>query len=474
MESDITPDINQSERVASILVVDDDPSIVRLLTLLLEKDGYHVRSTDNGSDALHMIIQECPDVIMTDWMMPGIDGLELCRRVRRLHQRSVLPHYVHLLMLTAQTGRDQFVEALDAGADDFIRKGATDLADMKIEIRARLCAGLRPRRLERELERAAKYDALTQLFNRATFFEQAAFAWERSTRNKFPISCVMMDCDYFKRINDVHGHKAGDEVLRSLSKTLRMHTRPHDITSRFGGEEFCLLLPQCRERMAWKLAERIRLYIEATPIIYEEVTISVTASFGVVERAGEESTLDQLLEQSDQLLRFAKESGRNCCIGTADAAAQTQGSGKHGITGVLGEALVCDVMIPLPFKIAQNDTIAAVVEKMLQHHIEIIPVLNEEEKFAGSLSMTQILTLVGVLPKWETPVMQHTSPNAISYQADAPVRVLFDFFSRASFPLALVLDGEKPVGYVNSPHLLGWLRARWGEQLGSAEQLLPK
>jgi len=136
----------------NVLIVDDDPVILNLLTHLLEMGHYRVRSASDGNQALQMVLQDCPDILIADWFMPGLDGLELCRRVRQLHARKVLPHYSYILVLTIHSSRNSIIEALEAGADDFIQKDVTCLSDFRAEIQARLNAAQRIRRLEIDLE----------------------------------------------------------------------------------------------------------------------------------------------------------------------------------------------------------------------------------------------------------------------------------------------------------------------------------
>jgi len=462
-------------QTANVLVVDDDPAILRLLAHLLEQGGHRVRTALEGNQALQMILLDCPEVLITDWMMPGLDGLELCRRVRQLHQRKVLPHYTYILMLTAQIGKMFFIEGLEAGADDFVEKSNESLSDLRIEIRARLKAALRTRKLETDLEFAAKYDALTQILNRVTFFELAQVIWERSIKNKFPLSVVMLDCDFFKRINDIHGHLAGDVVLREMATILKGFTRNSDIICRYGGEEFCVMLPGCNEKTAWNWAERIRKQFELNPICHANLEIVITVSFGLAERMDDTAYLDQLIERADQSLLFAKESGRNRCVSFSETLAIS--TGVTGEIRVLNDLFhgVCagDVMTPLTLTIGPRESVASVVDFFLKTRIESLPVVDANEHLVGMVSEKNFISLIGNTDRWQEQIGALVTPNVISYPIETPIRVIYDFLCRTSARQILILDGKTPVGFINRTPLLRWIRNQWATASDDFSKIIP-
>lgn len=461
---------------ANVLVVDDDPAILRLLTHLLEQGGHHVRTAVDGNQCLQMILQDCPDVLITDWMMPGLDGLEICRRVRQLHLRKVLPHYTYILMLTAKSGKAFFIEGLEAGADDFVEKSAESLSDLRVEIKARLKAALRTRKLEIDLEFAAKYDSLTELLNRVTFFELAQVVWERSIKNKFPLSVVMFDCDFFKRINDIHGHVAGDAVLREMASILKDFSRTSDIICRYGGEEFCVLLPGCNEKTAWNWAERIRKQFENNPIRQGGLEIGITVSFGIAERLDDTAFLDQLIEQADQALLFAKESGRNRCIRFSETISSdsTAISAPGGINNLFSGVSAGDVMTPFTLTINKKETVASVVDFFLKTRIEALPVVDDDECLVGMVSEKNFVPLIGNITRWKEPIGDLVTPNVISYPVNTPLRVIFDFLCRVSARQILLVHEKTPVGFINRTPLLRWLRNQWATASGLYDQIIPE
>ena len=190
---------------------------------------------------------ECPDFIITDWEMPRLNGLELCRLVREM----VLPHYVYIIFLTAKTDPAEMITGLKIGADDFVSKPVAEA-----ELLARMWAGSRVLGLERRLSLMAHTDSLTGLMTQRCFYEALDKEWHRSQRSHLPLSCVMMDLDFFKQVNDVHGHPVGDSVLKLVAELMADNSRASDIVCRYGGEEFCILLPETNEVEAELWAER--------------------------------------------------------------------------------------------------------------------------------------------------------------------------------------------------------------------------
>ena len=457
----------------NVLIVDDDPVILNLLTHLLEMGHYRVRSASDGNQALQMVLQDCPDILIADWFMPGLDGLELCRRVRQLHARKVLPHYSYILVLTIFSGRNSIIEALEAGADDFIQKDVTSLSDFRAEIQARLNAAQRIRRLEIDLEYAAKYDSLTRLLNRVAFFQTAQTLWDRSIRNKSPLAAVMMDCDLFKRINDIHGHLAGDTVLKELAAMLRSFSRSTDIICRYGGEEFCALLPGCDEETAWDWADRIRQQCESIPITHDGLDIALTVSFGVAERTESTELLDHLIDRADQSLLAAKEWGRNRCVSYSAFLADASTSTGQLTQQLLDTITAGEVMIQFPLSIQPHDSIAVVADYFLKTRFEMLPVTNHEGKLIGAVSETDIIATIGHLEQWVSPIKKFVNPNVVSYPENTPVRKIVDFLNRTSVRRVMIVQDGALVGHICRTPLLRWLRNQWATASGKHCDIIP-
>lgn len=292
-----------------ILIAEDDPVSRRLLEVTLRKWGYDVVVCADGSSAWQMLQQpDAPFLAILDWMMPGMDGVQVCREVR---MRETEP-YVYLILLTAKHQKNDVITGLEAGADDYIIKPFD-----ANELRMRLRAGRRILDLQaelifarEELREQATCDSLTRLWNRAAILEILHQELDRTRRTNLPLSILMADVDHFKRVNDTYGHLAGDAVLREIAHRMRQAIRPYDGIGRYGGEEFLLVLPDCDTPGATALAERLRMAVANEAIMLAEGVIPVTLSLGIATCEGsmEASTL---ITRADEALYRAKDGGRN-------------------------------------------------------------------------------------------------------------------------------------------------------------------
>jgi diguanylate cyclase (GGDEF)-like protein len=350
-----------------ILVVDDVPVNVQLLTTYLTSVGYHVITARDGQEALTKVSASQPDLILLDVMMPKLNGFEVCERIKKDPVTRIIP----VIMVTALNEIEDKIKATEAGADDFISKPFN-----KLELLTRVKSLLRIKQLHdelnakvRELEQArerlrqlAITDGLTGLYNHRYFKEHLEQELNRARRHQLRVSVVMIDIDHFKKFNDTYGHPAGDFILRSIARLLKENIRKIDLAARYGGEEFCLVLVETNKKAAGVAAEKVRRLVEAhhfgsprdflsgpasapdSPVVnwssapvHGELTTTasnggaaeemkeqrsaswerfelngqITISMGVATFPDDASELDQLIEIADQRLYTAKQKGRN-------------------------------------------------------------------------------------------------------------------------------------------------------------------
>lgn len=296
-----------------ILVAEDDPVTRRLLRKTLESWGHDVTAVADGASAWVRWQQGGIRLLIADWMMPGMDGPELCHRIRAANTGSLQP--VYLIILTARDTVQDLATAFKAGADDFIRKPFDN-----DELRARLQAGERILALTQELirareemERLALTDALTGLPNRRAILDLLRKEEDRMRRDNRPVAIVMGDIDHFKAVNDRYGHKDGDRVLRLVADGLAASVRGADTVARWGGEEFLLLLPGADVIQAAEVAERCRTLIASQRLTGPDgQTFQVTISLGAAATEGtNRCDVMALVQQADKALYWAKNAGRN-------------------------------------------------------------------------------------------------------------------------------------------------------------------
>jgi diguanylate cyclase (GGDEF)-like protein len=298
---------------ASVLIADDDPMFRRVLQSWLEKWKYTVISVDNGTDAWSALQEKnAPQMVIIDWMMPGMDGTELCRKLRGQQESR----YRYILLITAKDQKQDVVSGLDAGADDYLTKPF----DVD-ELRARVRAGSRILELQDALIRAhdklqfeASHDPLTGLWNRGAILDFLQRESSRHRRTSDPLGLIMADLDHFKQINDTYGHLAGDVVLREVGKRMVRAVRGYDFVGRYGGEEFLIIVPGCGTSALKASAERIRRSVCETPIESDGASLHATVSLGLVSAilgAQEFLGLEPFIEAADEALYQAKRKGRN-------------------------------------------------------------------------------------------------------------------------------------------------------------------
>ena len=292
-----------------ILIAEDNSTSRLLLKKSLEKWGYQVTAACDGHEAWQIAgSEDGPSLLILDWEMPGMDGVDVCRRLRA--QKS--DRQVYVILLTARSSKHDVVAGLEAGANDYVGKPFDP-----DELRARVQVGRRFVELhdelletQRALEYQARTDALTKMMNRRAILGRLRDQMAAIGSDGSPLSVAILDIDHFKRVNDNHGHIAGDAVLCEVARRAEAGVRPGDMLGRFGGEEFLVLMPGATALEAHTILEGVRKIIEGTPVWYDDRAVSVTASLGATSAAPGEA-VDEILVRADKALYRAKGSGRN-------------------------------------------------------------------------------------------------------------------------------------------------------------------
>lgn len=295
--------------LATILVVDDEEANLYALRLILESKGYRCLEASSGPEALEIAEASNPDVILLDIHMPEMDGYEVCRRLKE----NARTRHIPIVFLTARyRDHEEIARGLDAGAYDYVTKPFS-----APELMARLGVMVRIRRAEDAARQASLTDSLTGLYNRRLLHQRLEEEMARSLRYGAPLSCVMLDLDHFKAVNDSFGHAVGDDVLSQVAAILRRHIRRSDIAVRYGGEEFVLVLFSSAADNARYVAERIRCDVESHEFLAGDTKLKITVSVGIASFPFEGvETTDDLMRRADSALYQAKGAGRNMvCVG---------------------------------------------------------------------------------------------------------------------------------------------------------------
>jgi two-component system, cell cycle response regulator len=294
-----------------ILVADDEALSRRLLEKTLERAGYEVVAVENGRLAVEQLSQPAgPRLALLDWVMPELDGPGVCREVRKHQERG----YIYVVLLTSRESKEDIVAGLESGADDYLTKPFN-----AEELKARLRTGERILHLEGRLVEAreqmrfkATHDALTSLWNRGVIMDLLGRELSRSQRETGCTIVLLGDVDHFKSINDTHGHTVGDAVLQEIAQRLLLSIRSYDFVGRYGGEEFLIVLNNCKPQFAEARAEEIRKGICGRPIQTSAGTLQVSMSFGLLlSDDWGVRPVEELLHEVDAALYAAKAGGRN-------------------------------------------------------------------------------------------------------------------------------------------------------------------
>ena len=313
----------------SVLIADDDPTIRIVLEQTLRNLGHKVAVAVNGREALKLAIDLNPQLVISDLVMPGVDGVQLCQALRDTEEGRKM----YFILLTGMTEEAEMVEGFAAGADDYLTKPFNARV-----LTARLRAAERVIRMQEEAERdslnlrrfatelavtnrrlqqAALTDALTGLPNRRHLMERIDQEWSIASRNDRPLSLMMIDLDGFKQINDVHGQEAGDKVLTRVAARLRQTARVEDVVGRLGGDEFVVICPAANMAMGVRLADRLRQAVAQFTMHIGDISRQLTISIGVAQRDANTATIDEVLQRADTALYRAKRDGRNRVSGVS-------------------------------------------------------------------------------------------------------------------------------------------------------------
>ncbi len=323
------PEMHDAGRMR-ILAVDDDPSVLEFIAALLTYERHSVQTAPDAETALRKTLEFNPHLIITDWMMPGMNGLQLCRTLRQSEQTKS----IYIVMLTACEDESHLVEAFDAGVDDHVVKPVNTRAFLARVRAARRIVNLQEQVSKdkdeikhyaaelsvanRRLEQAALTDPLTELANRRYALDRLEQEWSTAVRHNRPLSCMIIDIDHFKSVNDAHGHDVGDQVLKQTAHVLRENVRRGDVVCRFGGEEFLVICKDTDAEGIATVAEHVRVSVEESTFEAEGIKSRVLVSIGVATRTEQMPSFRMLLKAADRALYAAKQAGRNrVCVAQA-------------------------------------------------------------------------------------------------------------------------------------------------------------
>jgi diguanylate cyclase (GGDEF)-like protein len=444
-----TPALTEARQ--RVLLIEDDLADATLVQRSLERfPGFAFVHVERMDGALDLLDRERFDIALLDLSLPDSFGLD---GITTLHARHA---HLPVVVLTGLDDKVLALRALEFGAQDYLNKGE---CSAELLIRTLRYAIQRQQiqseneRLLAELTRQARHDSLTGIYNRRSLVAELAREWQRAERTAEPLSIVLLDIDFFKRINDTYGHAAGDQVLQTLADVLKSGCRGTDLPGRYGGEEFLIIVPGACEEGAAAWADRLRQDLLATKMLIGDETVHVTASFGVAAKGSELAAWEQLVERADESLRLAKHLGRDRVVTfrelTAHAAADC---GDNPLASVSA----ADIMSPLVASLSDAATLQEVTQFLLDLRLDSVPLVDEQGRLSGIIGEEDITQALAGQHDWHAPVHQFMRKRPAGFAPDAPAAVIQEFLSRTGSRRVLIVEQGRAVGVVSRASLLRW------------------
>ena len=444
--------ISDNESI-NIALVEDDREDAFLLRRALQRSGIEFQLThlERLSDALEYLEGNTTDVVVLDLGLPDGDGLDCLEKVQK-----VAPH-VPVVILTGNDNDDNALSAVESGAQDYLKKGNMDGR----EIARSLAYAIHRKKAEShlrtgvyELQHAAETDELTGVSNRRTMLSFINNAWNTAKHTCVPIACVMMDLDFFKRVNDTYGHQVGDEVLVAVAGALKSVSRATDMIARYGGEEFCALLPSTTEEQAAQWAERARRAISDTTLHTRKGELTVTVSLGVAVGPNGCGQPTDLIDRADQALLVSKQCGKDrvSAFSKIDDALRIDDSCLEEFPEANAPAR--ELMTSPIQCLLSTESLANAVSKLLEIGTNSMPVIDTDGALVGVISEKDLIEWKPVGGQWEPPIAEVMNTTVIAYQENEPLEKIRQFFSRVSIRKVVIVKGNRPVGVLSRSDIL--------------------
>ncbi|QDT07334.1 Response regulator PleD [Rubripirellula lacrimiformis] len=425
-----------------VLVVDDHFTTRKLMTAWLEMSGYTVVQAEDGGCAWDSAKTNCPPIVVTDWNMPNMSGLELCRSIRQQHGNDD----IYVLIATARDTGDDLSAAMEAGANDFLSKPIRE-EEFLARIRS---AEIALNRLQ-EKTALAELDSLTGLLNQRSFKQRAQRSCEISIAAGNPVSCILLDIDHFKQFNDQYGHATGDEVLRIVSDVISEHVRQTDHACRLGGDEFAVLLHNVSEQDAMKFANRIRKQIALQSCNGGNQSLRVRTTLGVATTNSGDLAISSLIEQADSALLAAKVAGRDRALSTSDLQRNEQGKLGQQSTLVdrLREIHADEVMTKTIGVFRDSESLDDARELFLKSGIDCACVVNVQSELVGMVSERDFMNTLTTQNTSKNPLSSVMNNNITRFPPRTSLAVVWDSLQRNPMLRAVIVDNNGfPLGLV--------------------------
>ncbi|MGY8768166.1 MAG: response regulator [Pirellulales bacterium] len=432
-----------------VLVIDDDPSILRILSKWLTDEGYDVSTADNGEDALKLIEETLPRFVLTDWNMDGLNGESICRWIREQH----LAHYIYTIVITADDQEDTVLKAFHSGADDLLPKPLK-----RDSLIARLKSASRVVELENQLHSQTRNDPLTGLATKRYLEEQLQREWHCAVHYRSVLSCVLLDIDSFREINEREGIASGDQIVKKIAKILIDSTRVTDYVCRLDSDRFLIVQTESNENQTTDFAERLRQIICEKVFEVGGRPVHLTVSLGIAQSKSEVQDLDQLIESAEESLVVAKRLKGNRVIAKGFLSqSETEELSKAIGRNPLATMMAKDIMSSPIEYLSETDSAQHASQFLLQHSINSAPVVNSEGQLVGILSEKYLLKCLVYGNRWNQPISTKTTKNIVSFEENESAEVIYNFLLKAAIRRVIIVKDGRPSGVISRGSLLRWI-----------------
>ena len=420
-----------------VLVAHDEPAVVWSLSNFLQLVGYEVLQAGSGPQALTALEYYRPQFVIAGWEMAEMNGVELCRRIRTRNLRD----YTYVMLLSATTDSNALIDALRAGADDFLAQPL-----VYGELLSRLRAGARMVEYEARLDRLRRQDPLTQAATRLVFDEALVRRLADAYNHRKTLYCVLADVDCFARLNDLHGRPAADAALAAIAARLKEQCESDDQVFRIEGNRFAVLHEAAAEAEATNWADRCRRALAAAEFSLGGQSVKLTASFGVAALEADSSP-EAALEKAGRPLSIAKQAGRNRVVGVGKIAELTTGRGGPA-ADPLRSAIARDIMTSHVVSFGQQETLEAALEFLTACQLEALSVVDPDGQLLGVVTAAEIRELLASPALGSRTIGEILAADAPCYEEETTVQTLFEFFQRHEANRAEIVHSGRPTGYV--------------------------
>lgn len=426
-----------SSNAYRILLVDDEPATLWALSQFLKSAGYDVLQAGAGQQALAALDYYRPHFVIAGWDIAEMSGAEFCRRLRSRN----LADYCYVLLLTSTTDSNALIEALQAGADDFLAS-----PPVHGELLSRLRAGARMVEYERRLKQLRRADAETEAATRLVFDEALPRRLAAAAGRGATLSCVLADVDCFRRVNYLHGQAVAEETLRTLVARLQEQCETGDAVYRIGDNRFAMLHEGASETDAAAWADRCRRAIAAADWTLGQESAKLTVSFGVAA-VGPSTSAAAALNLAEQALGVAKQSGRNRVVAASQSSAITA-SRACGVADPLRSAVARDIMTSNVVSFTRHETLESASEFLQACQLSALPVIDSDGQLLGVVTKTELAEHLAAPSVTTRTLGEILATEAPCYEEEATVQTLFEFFQHNEADRVEIVLSGRPTGFV--------------------------